>query len=670
MKKSILILIITLLGVNIAYTQKIPKPIPELVNNETRYGLFFDVNLNQHSADFMGSQLPFPSCCPQFTDGSGVAFSIGLLFELPIAENLFFGLRAGYHDLSGELVTEEHETVYDYTNNTETTGIFEHTINANISTIGIQPMLNYRLWEDLFVHLGMRLDFVNLDAQYDHVERILEPERGRYDNGMRQRAIAQFTDIENKSSVHLAALAGISYEFFLDKQKELIIAPELFYHYMFTDIVDQDDFAWKIHSIMAGLSIKYAPFPKSTKPAEQSKTSLLSGTIAASSIGQDGVESKIVTLQVEEFLSTNMKPLLTYVFFDESSSTLPERYNQINKSQTADFSIDKLYPLNNIETYYHVLNIIGKRMIDNPDAKIALDGCNSDTGPEKDNQTLSQRRAETVKNYLVNNWGIESDRIIVNKRNLPQEPTNIREADGIQENRRVEITSNKWEIIAPIISNDTFRVSTPPTVRFRTSFNSEAGIKGYNVRSLQSGKELALFSNLGDPPNVIDWRLSQEKDNFPRTEELLDYELILEDNQGNSYTTDKQSLPVNQVTVQKKRREKIQDKYIDRFSLILFSYDESKLSYYNARMGDIMRSVVKPTSLVKISGHTDRLGADDYNQKLSDQRAAVVKSYLTPKNSIVKGFGENDMVYDNNLPEGRFYSRRVDIIVETPIEDK
>jgi outer membrane protein OmpA-like peptidoglycan-associated protein len=87
-------------------------------------------------------------------------------------------------------------------------------------------------------------------------------------------------------------------------------------------------------------------------------------------------------------------------------------------------------------------------------------------------------------------------------------------------------------------------------------------------------------------------------------------------------------------------------------------------------MGDIMRGVVKPSSLVKISGHTDRLGADDYNQKLSDQRASVVKSYLTPKNSVVKGFGENDMIYDNNLPEGRFYSRRVDIIVETPIEDK
>ena len=35
----------------------------------------------------------------------------------------------------------------------------------------------------------------------------------------------------------------------------------------------------------------------------------------------------------------------------------------------------------------------------------------------------------------------------------------------------------------------------------------------------------------------------------------------------------------------------------------------------------------------------------------------------------VAGIGEQDPLYDNALPEGRFYNRTVDIVVETPVEE-
>lgn len=69
---------------------------------------------------------------------------------------------------------------------------------------------------------------------------------------------------------------------------------------------------------------------------------------------------------------------------------------------------------------------------------------------------------------------------------------------------------------------------------------------------------------------------------------------------------------------------------------------------------------------LEISGHTDSVGKDAYNQKLSEQRAKVVSDYLVKKgvaaNRIVtKGYGETKPVADNKTAKGRAQNRRVEI---------
>jgi OOP family OmpA-OmpF porin len=71
---------------------------------------------------------------------------------------------------------------------------------------------------------------------------------------------------------------------------------------------------------------------------------------------------------------------------------------------------------------------------------------------------------------------------------------------------------------------------------------------------------------------------------------------------------------------------------------------------------------------VKAVGHTDSIGTDAYNQKLSERRADAVKSYLVakgiPAEKIhVQGKGEREPVADNKTKEGRQENRRVDIEV-------
>ncbi|MGH9835347.1 MAG: OmpA family protein, partial [Blastocatellia bacterium] len=72
---------------------------------------------------------------------------------------------------------------------------------------------------------------------------------------------------------------------------------------------------------------------------------------------------------------------------------------------------------------------------------------------------------------------------------------------------------------------------------------------------------------------------------------------------------------------------------------------------------------------IEIEGHTDSIGSDEYNQRLSESRAMTVRDYMTqaglPADRIVatRGFGKARPVVTNDTPEGRQINRRVEIII-------
>jgi outer membrane protein OmpA-like peptidoglycan-associated protein len=103
-------------------------------------------------------------------------------------------------------------------------------------------------------------------------------------------------------------------------------------------------------------------------------------------------------------------------------------------------------------------------------------------------------------------------------------------------------------------------------------------------------------------------------------------------------------------------------------STLLFDTDSSTL---NPGAYDRMRSLATtlnnyPKSDVIVKGHTDSVGADSYNQTLSEQRADRVRNFLiaegvaSPRVTAI-GFGESMPVSTNATPEGRQQNRRVEI---------
>lgn len=71
---------------------------------------------------------------------------------------------------------------------------------------------------------------------------------------------------------------------------------------------------------------------------------------------------------------------------------------------------------------------------------------------------------------------------------------------------------------------------------------------------------------------------------------------------------------------------------------------------------------------IEIQGHTDNIGEDKMNEKLSENRAKAVYDFLI-KNGIsakrlsYKGYGETKPNFDNNTEEGRQKNRRTEFIV-------
>ena len=104
-----------------------------------------------------------------------------------------------------------------------------------------------------------------------------------------------------------------------------------------------------------------------------------------------------------------------------------------------------------------------------------------------------------------------------------------------------------------------------------------------------------------------------------------------------------------------------------------FDFDKSVLKPEGKAKLDDLVGKLKAVNLEVIIaiGHTDSIGSNAYNQKLSMRRASAVKAYLVSKgieaNRIyTEGKGETQPVADNKTKEGRAKNRRVEIEVVGP----
>jgi outer membrane protein OmpA-like peptidoglycan-associated protein len=369
-------------------------------------------------------------------------------------------------------------------------------------------------------------------------------------------------------------------------------------------------------------------------------------------------------------------PLLNYVFFDAGSSTMSTRYVLLTKDQAAKFKEEQLQEvqpismtgrsLRQMTVYYNILNIVGDRMRRNAGTAISLSGA-SEQGPGQ-----GKARAETIKQYLVDVFGIDGARITTDGRDKPLIPSEVRGATKElalvgAEDRRVDIGSTSPEMMIQV-----------------------GGDRYYMLRPVQIVTEVedpldsqVIFNVIGAKEVLASWSLEltdeqgkvQRFGPSTREHENVSGNAILGDRAKGEFKvvmlgeTKRGNHVRKEGSLSLVRRDAPKEEAV-RFS-VLFEFDQSKtIASYSTFLTDVVTPLVPDSGTVVIHGHTDIVGEEEYNNTLSSERAQDARSLIeaTITKSGKRGitfetfwFGE-DLLYapfDNFFPEGRFYNRTV-----------
>lgn len=382
-------------------------------------------------------------------------------------------------------------------------------------------------------------------------------------------------------------------------------------------------------------------------------------------------------LVMEEVQTWDLYPLLNYVFFDLGSSVLPPRYILFKSPEEAKNFTDTTIAGGTLNKYYHVLNIYGYRLNKFPEAKIEIVGTTDGTSPEEKRPNLSKERAEFVFNYFKNIWKISPDRMKLTFREKPLVVSNLKDSLGIQENRRVEILCDDWNITKPVFDKDPTTFPQPEEMKFVIKNGIDDAIIAKRRIEIKRGNENWItLNNIGLTESNYTWDWTNEDGKYPKDEVPYTAQLIVTTKSGAECSSDPITIPVKQISTLEKKTSVVGDSTLERYNLILFPFNSAEAGETNNRiMREYVYDRVKPTSVAEVVGHTDVVGLFDHNLKLSERRAETVRQGIIKATGgryaslSSKGVGEDDPLYTNDLPEGRFYNRTVQVVIRTPVSE-
>ncbi len=200
-------------------------------------------------------------------------------------------------------------------------------------------------------------------------------------------------------------------------------------------------------------------------------------------------------------------PVKNYIFFESGRSELPAGYALFkDKSESAAF--DETSLRNAWDKYLNILNMVGQSLARHASVRIRLVGCNADSGIEKDNLDLSRRRAEAVSAYLNTYWGIDTARMTIKARNLPEQTTATELIGARAENQRVEIEYDSVAMQADAPDKFIAESSGRYKISIRTHILQEAGFREWQLTISGDNQPLKTFNSTDGIQPIYTFNLS------------------------------------------------------------------------------------------------------------------------------------------------------------------
>ena len=529
------------------------------------------------------------------------------------------------------------------------------TLETNLSYVTIEPSLRLgSAKSNLYFFAGPRVAF-NLDKDFSYTQE-KQPNTDSELSAMRKTL--------------LSGQVGMGYDFQLSpasSANKVVLSPFISYHPYFGQDPRSIE-SWSVSTLRTGIALKFGK--GKAVPVVDETPAVVVTAVPVREVTFSVRAPKLVPLtrQVSETL-----PLRNYVFFNEGSAEIPNRYVMLSTDQASGFKEDQLQNVQvvnmtgrsarQLNVYHNILNITGDRMRSNPGSSILLSGA-SRKGPKE-----GKAFAEAIKFYLVDRFGIDGSRIATDGRTKPlipsEQPGGTKELTLLREgDRRVDLTSSSPELMMEV---------------------GGGMMKPVQINATQvDPMDSHVVFNVGGAKDLLkNWSLdiSNEQGNvqhfgpFTRDVESIPGMKILGDRAEGDYKVTMTGETKAGLVVRKestvhlvRQNETIEKGY--RFS-ILFDFDKSKtIASYEKFLAEVVSPLITDGSTVIIHGHTDIIGSDDYNNTLSESRAMETQKIIeravlnAGKRNVTFetiGYGEDPghAPFDNKLPEERFYNRTV-----------
>ncbi|HLW10191.1 MAG TPA: OmpA family protein [Fermentimonas sp.] len=588
-----------------------------------------------------------------FHDGSGFGGLGTILLEYRPMPLIGFMLNLGYDNRGGDF------------DQVESPCNCPEDLNTGLSYATIQPSIRISPFgPDFYVFLGAAYNH-NLNKSFTYTFD--------QDNGdMFNTAKGDFSNIrKNLFSSHV----GVGYDIQLasaDSRTQVAISPFISYHPYFGQ-KPRDVESWSLSTVRAGMSFKFGRGPEN-KRADRVVAPAPPQTIIMPIVKSD-VKFDVrapLTNPVRRTINETF-PLRNYIFFEEGSSAIPNRYVKLNKDKALQFNTESLRDADfedqsgrsgrQLNVYNNILNVLGYRMLQNPSAQISLIGSSAGKGT-----ALGKEFAESVKRYLVDVFGVQGSRIETEGRSQPINPSES--PGGVNylpllraDDRRVEIVSKSVDMMTPLQIIALKDNPMDSRVLFTSISEKQQPLKSWNVKLTD---ENGVTQNFGP---------------FTGEQESVLGNTILGNSNRGAYKvvmhglTNEGAEVKTETTLNLVRSPESSEEESLRYS-ILFDFDKfGTVNTYEKFLTEVIAPRIENNSKVIISGHTDVIGNEEYNLNLSKQRASETENILSRavkssgKNGVnfhTNAFGDDTSraPFDNKLPEERFYNRTVIIDIE------
>lgn len=538
------------------------------------------------------------------------------------------------------------------------------SFDTRMSYLSFAPSfrIDQHIIPDLYFHVGF---FINANLKGTYI----------YKPDITKTAVEPEADVTNRNIATYGLQGGFGYDFKLaeiDHNNSVIVSPIIDASWLVNQrksmgLPYQNSVGdiWSTMSFRIGIIVSIANTPDD-KISTADKFDYYENNTDLAIIAE---KKEKVSLEMPEkniITTKNVKgyfPIEPYVFFDKNSQNIPPRYTMLTETEAKNFKesdiesfmkgdlTTKETNVNQLmKTYYNIMNIYGDRMRNNPEVRLTLRG----TDPE---EKEGERSANMVKDYLVNIYGIDPDRITIIVA-PPYNPSGSEYTEASakrlidDENRRVKFLFSDQKMTIPV--SYTIRDESSIDNDMVFTIDKNVKFKSWDITITGEGKTMYFgpFAYRYERINPAEMMRFLESGEYNAKVEITD--------NNNVKTEENYSFNLS-----KEKEIRNASRY-----LMIFNYNETDAvrSYEQKIRTEIVPGLIAGDKVI-VHGHTDNIGTSVGNRLLSQKRAdetkAIIDDQLKKENVKVNvkaiGIGQTKMQYtfNNAYPEGRMYNRNV-----------